>query len=540
MSDDFLKSRLRRVIQRYQWLGLWRALAAWWAIATLITCVLVFLQRRMGWGFSREQLIVALASIAVAIVIAVRLGSRRGPDLRWVAGKIESKHPELDGVLLTAVQQDMTGDKQPGFLQHRVVQEATARSQEKDWRQVVPQRRITAVHVVHLAALGCFIFALAQLKVATIHGTKPAWVGAGGIEITPGNVKLEKGDSLVVLARFGGPLPPTVTLIVNEQNVTPRTVPLVKSLADPVFGGSVPEVANDLTYHLEYRGQKSPEFKVTVFEHPKLVRSDVDLTFPGYTKLPPKHIEDTRRVSAVEGTKLDFALQLNKPVKSAQLIARDGKKTAVPLTVTPGKAVATLQNFVPVKTTSYDLQLIDDEGRPNKVASPFVIDVQANRAPEIRLASPRGDVRPSALEEVTFDGTVFDDFGAAVFGLAYSVAGAEPKFIELGRDVAAKEKRGFNHIIKLEELGAKPDDLISWFAWADDVGPDGKVRRTNGDLYFAEIRPFEEIFRESQNQQSEGEPPPGGQGNQARKLTELQKQIINATWKLQRDGVTPK
>ena len=352
MSDDFLKSRLRRVIQRYQWLGLWRALAAWWAVATLVTCLLVFLQRRLAWGFSREQLIVALASIAVAIVIAVRLGSRRGPDVRWVAKKIEARHPELDGVLLTAVQQDLTGDKAPGFLQHRVVQEATARSQEKDWRQVVPQRRITAVHIVHLAALACFVFALSHLKVPSILNNKPAWVGADGIAITPGNVKLEKGDSLVVLARFGGALPPSVTLIVHEQNATPRTVPLVKSLADPVFGGSVPEVANDLTYHLEYRGRKSPEFKVTVFEHPKLVRSDVDLKFPDYTKLPAKHIEDTRRVSAVEGTKLDFALQLNKPVKSAQLVARDGKKTAVPLTVTPGKAVATLQNFLPTKTTS--------------------------------------------------------------------------------------------------------------------------------------------------------------------------------------------
>ena len=89
-------------------------------------------------------------------------------------------------------------------------------------------------------------------------------------------------------------------------------------------------------------------------------------------------------------------------------------------------------------------------------------------------ASPRGDVRPSAIEEVTFDGTVWDDFGAPAYGLAYSVAGGEPKFIELGHDVAAKEKRSFNHIVNLEQLGAKPDDLISWFVWADDVGPDGK------------------------------------------------------------------
>src|SRR5260221_2326185 len=74
------------------------------------------------------------------------------------------------------------------------------------------------------------------------------------------------------------------------------------------------------------------------------------------------------------------------------------------------------------------------------------------------------------------------------------------------------------------------------------MGPDGKSRRTNGDLYFAEVRQFDEIFRESQAMQSreDQQQQQQGQGNQTRKLTELQKQIISATWKLQRDGATPK
>ena len=69
------------------------------------------------------------------------------------------------------------------------------------------------------------------------------------------------------------------------------------------------------------------------------MRSDVALAFPDYTKLPPKRVEDTRRVSAVQGTKLSFDLQLNKPVKTARLIARDPAKTAIDLRITPGQAV---------------------------------------------------------------------------------------------------------------------------------------------------------------------------------------------------------
>ena len=542
MNDNLLQTKIRGVAQRYLWVGFWRKLSVCWAAAALVGLGVVLFQRATGW--TSPLVLPSFAALAAAVATALALlHFEKRPEDRWVARKIEDRFPALNGVLLTAVQQLPPAGEAPGYFQSRVIADATARSEEQDWAKVVPWTRLMVGQVVHLVALGCFVFALMNLRISPIMGESARWTGVDGMTITPGDTSIERGDSLVVLARFGGRLPPNVALVVRENGAAERSIPLVKSLADPVFGGSVPEVTSDFLYHLEYRGQHTRDFKVTVFEHPRLARSDVDLTFPAYTKLPPKHIEDTRRVSAVEGTTFDLALQLNKPVASAKLVARDAKKTTIPLTVTPGKAVATLPAFVPEKSQTYDLQLVDAEGRPNKVASNLVIDVQPNRPPELKLNSPRGDVRPSALEEVTFDGTVFDDFGVPKFGIAYSVAGAEPKLLELGQNVATKEKRSFNHVIRLEELGAKPDDLISWYLWADDFGPDGEVRRTRGDLYFAEVRPFDEIFRESQGMDGgdqQQQQPGGGRGSQARKLTDLQKQVINATWKLQREGATPK
>jgi hypothetical protein len=543
MNNEFLKRRLRRVIRRHQWLGLWRKLAIWWGISAVVGLAFVWVQHETGWVSPLLFPLLAAVSIAVASGIALK-HFEKAPDYRWAAQKIEAANPELKGLLLTAVQQNILPGVEPSYLEHRVMQEAIARSQEQDWVKVVAPSRLAVAQVLHVAALVLFAFSLANIRISAPKPQKPGetlWVGADGISITPGDTSIERGESLVVLARFGKTLPPTVSLVVTETNAAARTIPLVKSLADPVFGGSVPEVASDLTYRLEYRGQKTREFKVSVFEHPRLVRADADLVYPDYTKLPPKHIEDTRRVSAVEGSKLDYALQLNKPVKSARLVARDGKKTAINLTVTPDKAVATLPPMVLAKTQTYDLQLVDAEGRANKTVVPFVIDVQPNRPPELRLVLPRGDVRPSALEEIAFEATVFDDFGAPAYGIAYSMAGGEPKYIELGKDTAAKEKRSFTYMLKLEDIGAKPDDLISWHAWADDIGPDGKLRRTSSDLFFGEVRPFDEIFRESQGMESDQQQAQGGgQGAQTRKLVELQKQVINATWRLQRDGPSPK
>ena len=98
------------------------------------------------------------------------------------------------------------------------------------------------------------------------------------------------------------------------------------------------------------------------------------------------------------------------------------------------------------------------------------------------------------------------------------------------------KKRDFQYTLSLENLGVRPDQLVSWYVWADDTGPDGKPRRTTGTWDFAEIRPFDEIFRENKGMSpsdQQGNAPDQGGDNQ--KLTELQKQIISATWKLQRD-----
>jgi hypothetical protein len=58
-------------------------------------------------------------------------------------------------------------------------------------------------------------------------------------------------------------------------------------------------------------------------------------------------------------------------------------------------------------------------------------------------------------------------------------------------------------------------------------------------MFFAEVRPFEEIFRPDQSGEAGGGNQGQGGGSQATKLAELQKQIVIATWKLERDKNGP-
>ena len=531
--DPLLRGPLRKVALRRQRLNFWCKLAAGWAGSALFGALLLWIERQSGWASALALPLVALLGITVAVVLTIKHG-KSPTDWRQVANSIEATHPELDGCLLTAVQQQAKPGTDLNYLQQRLLQQALSHSHRRNWAALVPSSRIALAQTAHWAALVLFLLVLWGLR--TTGGDRLlARIPDSGIRITPGDTSLERGQSLVVLAHFGSALPPGVDLVVSQAPDALRRIPLVKSLADPVFGGSVPDVTSNITYHLEYSGRRSPEYKVSVFDFPRLERADAGLIFPEYTGLEPKRIEDTRRISAVEGSTLNLDLKFNKAVTAARLISRDDRTKGLPLLVQSNNPTAALTDFSLQASGTYDLQLIDSDGRTNKVPAQFVFNVLKNNGPELRLASPRGDVRPSPLEEIFFEGTVWDEFGVPAYGLAYTVAGEETKFIELGGGVPAKEKRTFKHVLRLEDLGVQPDQLVAWFAWADDTDVDGQIRRSSGDMFFAEVRPFDEIFREGQGMEGGQSQQSGQQSSRTSKLAEMQREILNATWRLQRD-----
>ena len=157
-----------------------------------------------------------------------------------------------------------------------------------------------------------------------------------------------------------------------------------------------------------------------------------------------------------------------------------------------------------------------------------------NRTPELKLAFPGKDVKVSALEELLIEATTIDDFGVLETGLVVQVAGKDPITFPLGQDLKGGEQHKLSSIQRLEDFAVQPDELVTYYIYAVDFGPDGQRRRTSSDVFFAEVRSFDEIYRQIDQQgagemQNSQKPP-----DSLAKLLELQKQIIVATWKLAR------
>jgi len=544
MLEQRLNRRLKAAERRLRWLRLLKTLSLLWLLAAALGLGLLVVA---AWAPPRW---LAIAWVGASLVAAVALGwgtLRRRFDPRQTARRIEACYPELDSRLLAAVEQRGEGaGARLGYLQSLVVDQALEHARRDNWRNATPASRSLGLSAMHAAALALFFAAL----VAVFHrpgfltrGNPMSSVGGGAVEydavIEPGDVELERGASLVALARFAGSrLPAEVTLVYRpvDRSAQPgeQRLAMSKSLDDPLFAGRVADAQRDFEYYVAYGAQRSPSYRVTVFDYPELERADMKLAFPGYTGQPEAVVEDTRQITAVEGTRVTVIARLNKPVVDCRLVSDD--RPPIEFVREPDSGRVRVATFTLEKTSRYRLKLRDEAERENRQPPEFVFTATVNRRPEIKLTFPGRDAHVSPLEEIELQASVWDDFGLASYGLAYSLDGQPASEIELGSAAPARQRREARRLVSFEALAAQPDQLLSYYFYADDVGPDGQRRRTSSDMFFCEVRPFEEIFREA-------EPPPGGasgqQENETEKLAELQKQVINATWKTVRRETGP-
>jgi hypothetical protein len=93
--------------------------------------------------------------------------------------------------------------------------------------------------------------------------------------------------------------------------------------------------------------------------------------------------------------------------------------------------------------------------------------------------------------------------------------------------------RSGTRVLYVEDLNVQPGDFITYSARARDTGRGRRSTEARSDIFFLEVKPFEEEFAAERSQGAGG----GGGGRQLEELVAAQKEIIIATWKLDRRAV---
>ncbi|XZE32173.1 hypothetical protein SH501x_002912 [Pirellulaceae bacterium SH501] len=551
---QYVVNRFRRI--RFAWL-----LCCLWL--GLVLFMLFAWNPSQSPAQSSSPLSVSLSSrnvwlFAIAFAIALWILNRWSYSNRiWTAEQIELSHPELKQRLITSVSPALPNESP--FLRKQLANETIDHARAHDWGQAVPTSRMLSAWALQTLCLALACYVSWITAPASVQGVAKRSVTSGEttlreVVVEPGDVEIERGTDIVVTARFPGEGAPDqvylVPGVVEEPNQVAEETSragakefvrtrLERSLKDPIYGGYLRKVTSDLTYRIETDGYQSPTYRVKVFDFPSLVRSDATIAPPDYAKQYPRTIEDTRRVTVAEGTDLKWTCFVNKPLQNAELIDETG--VTVPLLPSSSDPLKLEASFKIDASKQWSVRLLDSENRSAKFDEKLTAKVIRNEAPEIKLAKAQ-DLRVSPLQEVPLKATVRDDFEVKRTGITVMLGSNEPSESEIAPAPSKAGKLEVAHMVDLESLQAEPDQLLSYFFWAEDIDTAGNVRRVEGDMFFAEVRPFEEIFREgeapsAQQQQQQQQQGQSQAAQQAEELAELQKQIISGTWNiLRREG----
>jgi hypothetical protein len=448
---------------------------------------------------------------------------------------IEEKYPQLEDRLVTAIEYGDRTTSSPGLID-LLLRDALGKAAHIDFSVFLNRKRLASFGTL---GLGAFLILFALLNwgpsffpygFSHLYApwTEASLGSAMMITVRPGNTELAKGSDQLIDARLVGFDSPNV-LLYRQAAETGRWDSIAMD-PDPhgsTFRYLLVDVRASERYYVESKGVRSPVYSLQVVDQAKVEKIDLTYNFPAYTGRPPQVVQDAGDISALKGTKLDLLIRLSRPAQSARLLF-DDRST---LHLSPTGARDFSGSFMLQRSGSYVVQVTEFPKRSHPASHEYAVEAIEDEAPKVTVTRPMRDVRATSLEEVFSEVKAEDDIGLGRVELHYSVNGASEKTVGLYRGNSQERSVTASHTFFLEELNLQPGDIISYYAKGWDRNNVTGPTASSSDIYFIQIRPFEQNYR--QNQQSAM---PGGAGNEGQEaLSRQQKEIISATFKLMRE-----
>ena len=176
----------------------------------------------------------------------------------------------------------------------------------------------------------------------------------------------------------------------------------------------------------------------------------------------------------------------------------------------------------------YRVALADADGLTSD-GTEYFIRLMDDRPAEVHVLRPMGDQQITPLEEVTIEARADDDYGIAAFDLVYAVAGGKEKIVPFTTLGGTNVARIGSRLLAAEDLGVKPGDVITYYARARDVAHAKPSTLSRSEIFFLEVKPFNEEYSMAQSQAMAA-----ATGTELESLIAAQKDIISATWNLER------
>ncbi|MGD2121695.1 MAG: hypothetical protein PVJ76_08120, partial [Gemmatimonadota bacterium] len=464
-----------------------------------------------------------------------------------VALYLEEREPSLEAAILGAIQVEtgVVNQASPALLE-RLVERAVDKAREVDYGRRIDRRGLyQGSAVLSLLTLALLLFAFFGptgirygMTALVLPTTEAAEVSPYSIAVSPGDITVARGSDQVVTAELVGFESDDVSAFTRGNGGDPFNRISMLPADSGKFEVFLLNMAEETEYFVEANGVRSPTYVIEVEDLPYVEAMSHTYHFPSYTGLSPREVEEGGDIAAIVGTRVEMSIRPTMQTPGGQLVTADsvfGELSLEPDGTLVGELVVS-------KDGTYRIELARVDGRMVAASPEFTIDVLDDLAPSVVISDPGRDSQASAIEEVFIEAKADDDYGVRELRLVYSVNG-EPEdtvFLFQGGGSPLSEV-SVGHTLFLEEWELEDGDVISYYASALD-NRNGRPEEALSDIYFITVRPFRRDFRQAeqgqqggqQQGQGGGQQQGAGQGFQG-SLSELQREVVAATFNLVRD-----
>ncbi len=464
------------------------------------------------------------------------------PDDR-VALYLEERERSLDASLLTAVDVEhsaTTGSavRSPALARRLVASALERLSAVNDGRRV--DQRALAQHGSLLAMVLVTVIASITLGPAVLrHGVRlllTPWDSAQplslyAIGVQPGDTTIALGGDQLVTANLQGFRASQAQLLVRSADSTTFTPLAMHVEADTGrFTLRLLAVRKPLEYAVVANGVKSRVYRLRVADLPFVKQLTLEYRYPAYTGLAPRKVDEGGDIAAPKGTLVTVHVTPTRATAGGRLVL-DGGDT---LKLVPTRDGTLLGVMRVARPGFYKAQLQAADGRMLDASLDYNIDVLPDRPPTISFSKPGADTRVLSVDEVYFQVAAEDDYGIQHVELAYSVNGGPEKTLPIF-DARAKRMPEVSaaYTLPLENMKLQPGDVVSYYARAVDNDAVDGAHTAATDIYFLQVRPYEQDYRQDQGGGGGGG---GPQQDSPGTLVQMQRDIIAGTFKSVRDS----
>ncbi|MGE0862695.1 MAG: DUF4175 family protein, partial [Vicinamibacterales bacterium] len=470
---------------------------------------------------------------------------------------LEEHEPTLDSTILSAMEaSERPGDWSPELIR-RLIENAIERAHEIHEGQRIERdsmlRYAWISGGVAVATIALFTFGPAYLRhtlsAIFVISTDAEAAAPYRIAVTPGNAKVHKGADQMINATVSGFDAADATILIRKASQSAfERVPMVKGESGG-YEGMLFDLAEPLEYVVEAAGVRSAAFTLDVVELPYVRKLDLEYTYPAYTGLEPRKIEDGGDVAVLKGTDVRLTitptmvspggrivLTPSAPAREQGASAGEGNEIVALTANADGTLTA---QFKAQHDGFYHVEL-DSAGGDRLPASPqYTVDLLSDLAPTVKLSKPGRDTDATPVQEFFVEAQADDDYAVKNLQLVYSVNGGPEKTIRLFDGARPVPEVTAGHTFYMEELGVKAGDSVSYYARATDNDAVAGAKQATSDIFFLRIRPFDKNFKPATSM-SGGGGGGGGGGQEVGALSQQQRQIISGTFNIQRDRKTIK